>query len=106
MRRINRNFLGHDYLTDVICFDYRDDTHLSDGDVAVEIFLSPDMAEIQAMERPDERSTSSELLLYLIHGILHATGELDSTPSEKRRIRRKEQLILNALANQGVTSID
>ena len=106
MRRINREFLGHDYLTDVICFDYRDESTVMPGDVAVEIFLSPDMAVIQAAERPTERSPESELLLYLTHGILHATGELDSTPEEKHRMRRKEKSVLRALAKNGIKSIN
>ena len=106
MRRINRDFLGHDYLTDVICFDYRDGSTVMPGDVAVEIFLSPDMAVIQAAERPAERSVESELLLYLTHGVLHATGELDSTPDEKRRMRRKEKALLRSLADNGVKSIN
>jgi probable rRNA maturation factor len=106
MRRINREFLGHDNLTDVICFDYRDDSSsLTDGAVAVEILISPDMAEIQASELPTKRTPGSELLLYLVHGVLHAAGELDATPAQRRRMRRREREVLNSLAESGVTSL-
>ena len=105
MRQVNRDFLGHDYLTDVICFDYRDDPTFSPDDVAVEILISPDMAEIQAAENSKKRTPGSELLLYLAHGILHAAGERDSTPEQKRRMRREERSLLKALADRGVDSL-
>ena len=111
MRKINRDFLEHDRLTDVICFDYRTDSEPTDRgiaapeDILVEIFISPNMAEIQAAERPESRSPGSELLLYMIHGILHAVGELDSTPEQRRRMRRKERSVLRKLAAIGITSL-
>ena len=97
MRRVNREFLGHDYLTDVICFDYRD--HLGpntadDPEPAIEILVSPDMAQVNA-EKHKNRTYESELLLYLVHGILHAAGFDDSTPELKRKMRRAERKIIN-----------
>jgi len=105
MRRVNRGFLEHDQLTDVICFDYRDGSSISDGDVAVEILISPDMAEIQAAERPSDRTPGSELLVYLVHGVLHAAGELDSTPDQRRRMRRRERKVLRSLALKGIMEL-
>ena len=95
MRRINRDFLNHDYLTDVICFNYKDDSELDD-DIAVEIFISPDIAA----ERAEEELSftyESELLLYLIHAILHAAGLKDKTEEEKKIMRSEEQRIIKTL---------
>jgi len=97
MRKINRNFLNHDYLTDVICFNYAaDDPNLDDDDIAVEIFISPDIA----MQRSDEDSNlnyAEEMVLYSVHGVLHATGMLDGTPHQKAQMRTKENNILAKL---------
>jgi len=96
MRRVNREFLGHDYLTDVICFDYRPlDGVGDDGAVAVEILVSPDMA-LENAERFG-RSYESELMLYVAHGVLHAAGYDDSTPDERRRMRRAERAVMEKI---------
>ncbi len=102
MRRINREFLNHDYLTDVICFNYAGDPDFSDGDVAVEIFISPDIAAERAAE---ERNLDyrSELLLYLVHAILHASGLEDKTPGEKAEMREMEFKVLNKLKQKSLS---
>jgi len=101
MRRINREFLDHDYLTDVICFNYRKDADYIPGeDTAVEIFISPDIALERAEENP-ELTVESELLLYLTHAVLHAAGMNDSTPAEKALMRIEEQRILNSVRQAG-----
>jgi len=97
MRKLNRDFLNHDYLTDVICFHY-DNSDLEE-DVAVEIFVSPDIAKIREKEI-NGTTYSYEIILYIVHGILHASGELDATNEQKRAIRKKETDIINRLANE------
>ncbi len=99
MRRVNREFLGHDYLTDVICFDYRNDTATTEDELetAVEILVSPDMAAINA-EKHKNRSYESELLLYVVHGILHASGFDDSTREQKREMREAERKIIQRIS--------
>ena len=94
MRCINREFLNHDYLTDVICFNYKNDSDFSDNDIAVEIFISPDIAEERATDNP-KLKYESELLLYLVHAVLHAAGFKDKTPEDKKRMRRNEKRIIN-----------
>jgi probable rRNA maturation factor len=98
MRRVNREFLGHDYITDVISFDYRTtgDTPPEEPETAIEILVSPDMAAENAEKHP-ERSYDSELLLYVVHGILHAAGFDDQTPKEKRKMRRAEKKIMEKI---------
>jgi probable rRNA maturation factor len=97
MRRINREFLNHDYLTDVIFFIYRNSPYYMPGeDAAVEIFISPDIAEERAMENSGF-SYSSELLLYMVHALLHAAGFNDAKPDEKEEMRRQEQRVISQL---------
>lgn len=97
MRSLNKKYLQHDYLTDVICFNYKDSSdYLEPGDVSVEIFISPDMAYQRSREN-SELNYSSEMVLYLVHAILHATGLGDKTPSQKKLMRHKETEIMNEI---------
>lgn len=85
---VNREFLQHDYYTDVITFDYSAPERLS-GD----IFISLDTVRSNAEQVgvPFEQ----ELHRILIHGILHLTGQGDKTPESKAQMTAKEE---NALA--------
>ncbi len=101
MRRINREFLDHDYLTDVICFNYRNDLDYDINEIAIEIFISPDIAE----ERSKEDSSlkyESELLLYLVHAILHASGLNDKTDNEQLIMRQAENRILEKMKGKSL----
>ena len=84
---VNREFLQHDYYTDVITFDYTTASCLN-GD----IFISEDTvrsnAETVGTDYPHE------LLRILIHGVLHLTGQGDKTPETKAEMTRKEDLAL------------
>lgn len=88
---VNREFLGHDYYTDVITFDYSTASTLN-GD----IFISLDTVRSNA----EMVGTSFEHELYriLIHGVLHLTGQGDKTPETKAQMTKKEE---NALAKLG-----
>ena len=97
MRRINREFLNHDYLTDVICFNYRSDIDYDEEDIAVEIFISPDIA-IERGQNDSKIKYSSEVILYIVHAILHATGLKDKTDAEKKIMRQEESRILQELS--------
>lgn len=85
---VNREFLGHDYYTDVITFDYTT-PHTINGD----IFISWDMIRSNASEvgvTPER-----ELLRILAHGLLHLTGQADKTPETKAEMTRKEEHALS-----------
>ena len=96
MQRINRTFLNHDYLTDVICFNYRSDIDYDKEDIAVEIFISPDIA-IERAQSDNNIEYSSEILLYIVHAVLHATGLNDKSDTEKKIMRQEEKRILQEL---------
>jgi len=88
IRRLNRDYLGHDYATDVLSF------LLDRGEesLAGEVIVSADAAKAVApgfgWPAPDE------LLLYVIHGMLHLVGCEDATPSQRAAMRRRERACL------------
>ena len=87
---VNREFLGHDYYTDVITFDYS-----TAGTLNGDIFISLDTVRSNAemVGEPFER----ELLRIIIHGVLHLTGQGDKTPETKVQMTEKEEKALNKL---------
>lgn len=89
---INRQYLNHDYFTDIITFDYSEKNILS-GD----IFISPDTLKTNAIEF--NVTFEEELLRIIIHGILHLCGQDDKTPESKRQMTVKEDKALNAYKN-------
>lgn len=84
---VNRQFLGHDYYTDVITFDYSTPTTLN-GD----IFISLDT--IRSNAEMVSTTFNHELLRILIHGVLHLTGQGDKTPETKAQMTQKEESAL------------
>lgn len=87
---VNRQFLGHDYYTDVITFDYTTPSRVS-GD----IYISLDTVHSNAVEVGV--SDDEELTRILVHGLLHLTGQADKTPETKAEMTRKENLALSTL---------
>jgi len=86
---INRKFLNHDYTTDVISFDLGDD-----GIIDGEIYISIDRARNQA--RRYKVSLEMEALRLIVHGILHLSGWDDRTRSQKLRMRKRENVFIQA----------
>ena len=87
---VNRQFLQHDFYTDVITFDYTCHSVLS-GD----IFVSLDM--IQNNSEQLGTVFVDELMRIMIHGVLHLTGQGDKTPESKAQMTQKEDLALAKL---------
>jgi rRNA maturation RNase YbeY len=92
IRQINRRFLDHDYVTDVIAFSLRDGVGV-DG----ELYVNLDRARSQA--RDYGVSFSEETQRLLVHGILHLLGYKDHTPRTKSRMKAREDSILSLLAS-------
>ncbi|MGD2176069.1 MAG: rRNA maturation RNase YbeY [Candidatus Brocadiaceae bacterium] len=90
MTRLNRRFLGRDAVTDVLAFPYgsRDDC------IEGEIIVNAELALRQSADRPHE--AKDELMLYLVHGLLHLLGYDDHDPEQIRRMRDREQQVLSA----------
>lgn len=81
---VNRQFLGHDYYTDVITFDYSTPSTLS-GDIFISLDTVRSNAETVGVPFDDE------LRRIIIHGVLHLTGQGDKTPETKAQMTAKEE---------------
>ncbi len=92
IHRLNREHLDHDWPTDVISFVFESD----DGKVDGEIIASADTASRLAQQA--EWPTADELLLYIIHGLLHLAGLDDLKDEERQQMRIAERDCLVALA--------
>ena len=84
---VNRQYLEHDYYTDIITFDYTEGNRIS-GD----LFISLDTVRTNAeqFEQPYER----ELHRVIIHGILHLCGINDKGPGEREIMEAEENKAL------------
>lgn len=89
---INRQYLDHDTLTDVITFNYNDEF---DG-VAGDIFISYERVVENA--RDFGISVPNELHRVIIHGVLHLLGFDDGTTADILKIREKENYYLTLLS--------
>ena len=84
---VNREFLSHDYYTDVITFDYSTPSTLN-GDIFISLETVRSNAEMIGV------SFDAELLRIIIHGVLHLTGQGDKTPETKVQMTEKEEKAL------------
>lgn len=80
---INRQFLQHDFFTDIITFDYSEKTK-----VEGELFISIDRVKENA--RSFKQPFEKELMRTIIHGILHLCGYKDKSAADKKTMRAKE----------------
>jgi rRNA maturation RNase YbeY len=80
---INRQYLGHDYFTDIITFDY-DEGDIISGD----LFISLDTVRSNAEEQGT--NYDEELYRVIIHGILHLCGINDKGPGEREIMEAAE----------------
>ncbi|MFK7033142.1 rRNA maturation RNase YbeY [Flavobacterium oreochromis] len=80
---INKQYLDHDYYTDIISFDYTENNL-----IAGDIFISIDRIKENAIDLGV--SFDEELKRVIIHGVLHYCGYKDKTSSEEELMRLKE----------------
>lgn len=90
--KINKEFLAHDYFTDIITFNYCEGNVVS-GD----IYISIDTVRENAQDF--EVPFGQELNRVVIHGVLHLLGFDDANEEEKALMRKKEDECLADLKN-------
>ncbi|MBQ9532934.1 MAG: rRNA maturation RNase YbeY [Prevotella sp.] len=90
---VNREYLGHDYYTDVITFDYDEGTTVN-GDIVISLDTVRSNAE-QFGKDYDE-----ELHRVIIHGILHLCGINDKGPGERELMEAAENRALQMLRQE------
>jgi len=88
---VNKQFLQHDYYTDIITFDYTEEKKIS-GD----LFISLDTVKSNAEKFNAEYNT--ELHRVIIHGILHLCGINDKGPGEREIMEKNENEALTILS--------
>lgn len=94
--KINKEFLNHDYYTDIITFDYSE-TDVVSGDLFISIERIKDNAQTL------NTSYQEELHRVIIHGVLHLLGYKDKTEEESENMRKLEDeclLILSTYINE------
>jgi probable rRNA maturation factor len=87
IRKINKEFLAHDYTTDVVAFPLG-----KDGGVESEIYINLDAARNQAKEY--NVTYTQEARRLLIHGVLHLLGYDDKTRQKKNKMNAREEFYL------------
>lgn len=87
---INRQFLQHDYYTDIITFNLAGKKQPVIGDVYISIDRVKDNAKVHG------QTSSKELLRVVFHGALHLCGYKDKTKPEIALMRKMEDKYLNA----------
>jgi probable rRNA maturation factor len=90
---INRQYLRHDYYTDIITFDLSE----KGGPVTGEVYISVD--RIRENSKNLKLSLSNELSRVIFHGALHLCGYNDKTKKEKLRMRAKESFYMSIYKN-------
>jgi rRNA maturation RNase YbeY len=87
---MNKQFLNHNYFTDIITFDYTEGKRLS-GDIFISIDRVADNAKAY------KNTFECELHRVMIHGVLHLMGYKDKTPADEKKMRAKENAALKLL---------
>ena len=88
-RKINIDFIGHDYFTDIITFDYSElDEGVVSGDIFIDVETVADNARIYGV------TARQEMLRVVVHGVLHLCGQKDKDPEDEKEMHRKEDKYL------------
>ncbi len=91
MLEVNRQYLDHDYYTDVITFDNSDQPQEIEGDIFISIDRIHDNAS--TLDEDFER----ELHRVMVHGLLHLCGLADKTDEQQKEMRAAEDKMLDLL---------
>lgn len=90
---VNRQFLGHDYYTDIITFCYNEQ-HIISGD----LYISLDTVASNAQQVGT--TYEQELHRVIIHGVLHLCGINDKGPGEREIMEAAENKALALLSEK------
>lgn len=89
---VNKEYLQHDYYTDIITFDYCEDDIIS-GDLLISLDTVKSNADLFSSQ------LQQELLRVIIHGIFHLCGYGDKTEDEEKHMRKLEDKALELYSN-------
>lgn len=89
LSRLNKDYLNHTTLTDIITFNYSVEPNCLEGEIYISI---PRVEENSRLFKTD---FEEELHRVIIHGVLHLLGYSDKKDSEKAQMRKKEEACLS-----------
>jgi len=89
---INRQYLQHDFYTDIITFDYSEGNIIS-GDISISLDT------VRSNSQMYHTDFETELYRVMIHGILHLCGMNDQSDAEQKEMRAAENSALDLLKN-------
>lgn len=84
---INRQYLKHDFYTDIITFDLSDSI-----EIAAEVYIS--VERVRENAKAQQTSFKAELHRVVFHGVLHLCGYKDKTRAESELMRKTEDFYL------------
>ena len=93
-RQMNIDFVGHDYFTDIITFDY---SELDEGYISGDIYI--DYQTVTDNARIYKTTAEAEMLRVVVHGVLHLCGQGDKTPETEAVMHSKEDRYLELFAD-------
>jgi probable rRNA maturation factor len=96
IKKLNKSFLKRNHSTDVIAFPLEDKYT---GSLLGEVIVSAE--EAVKFSKIYKTAFEEELVLYIIHGILHLLGYKDKTSQDREKMRRKEGQILEFIHSSG-----
>jgi len=100
MQALNKKYLNHPYATDVLAFDFLPSKRIQRSrhskEVSGEVVVSSEAACQQARRLGVKKE--QELVLYIVHGVLHLLGFDDHCPKDIKRFRAKEKEVLRSLS--------
>jgi probable rRNA maturation factor len=99
IHRLNRQFLKHDEPTDVLTFPLSEPNSRT---LVGELVLGVEVAKAEGESRGHD--VQAELILYVIHGLLHLCGYDDKTPDEVFAMRQRERYHLAQLGLPDIVS--
>ena len=88
-RKMNIDFVGHDYFTDIITFDY---SELGEGYISGDIYI--DYQTVVDNAKIYKTTSRLEMLRVVVHGVLHLCGQGDKTPETEAQMHTKEDKYL------------
>lgn len=94
-RQMNIDFVGHDYFTDIISFDY---SNLEQGYISGDIYI--DYQTVTDNARIYNTTAEAEMRRVVVHGVLHLCGQGDKTPETEAVMHSKEDKYLELFSQK------
>jgi probable rRNA maturation factor len=95
--KLNQDFLGHNYYTDIITFDLSENKAVKEGEIYISVERVKENAENLRI------TFKKELLRVIIHGVLHLCGYTDKTIKQRKAMREREDYYLRKFLYPGFT---